>query len=368
MKNRIILTCLLAAAVSANAQEFDDMYFRSKDRTRESKPVRTLTDREMQKMVAKSQPAGSSFSNPTDSYSARVVNPEYTARMVTQSVAGKSDYFIDNYSVPVQQSRSSLSYAPGYFGPGMYGSNSPYYSPSSSPFMSPMYDTWGYSPYGYSGTYYGSPYSYGYSPYGSMYGAPYSPFAYGYGSGWNTSMGFAMSPYSWSPYFNIGFNYAIGSTYGTPWGWNNGWGGYNYCPGTAYTVINDANGRHVTYGKRTTRTNDQAVNYALSNTRQDDYASRSGRTRELLGGRNESTQMSSNTSREYYNPQWRRTEYSGNETRSYISQSRSSLWNGTGDNSGRSFSSDSRNSMSSGNMRTGSSSSSSSSGRSRGRD
>jgi hypothetical protein len=365
MKSRILITSLLAAAAaSVSAQEFDDMYFRSKDRDKEAKPVRTISEREMQKMAAKNQPSQSAFSNPTDSYSARVVNPEYTSRMVTQSVAGESDYFIDNYSVPVEQSRSSLSYAPGYFGPGMYGSNGPYYNSGASPFMSPYHDSWGYNPYGYTGTYPGSPYSYGYSPYGSMYGAPYSPFAYGNGSGWNTSMGFTMSPYSWSPYFSLGFNYAIGSTYGTPWGWNNGWGGYSsYCPGTAYTVVSDANGRHVTYGKRTARTNDQAVNYALSNGRQDDYGSRSGRTRELVGGRNE------NSSREYYDPQHRRAEYSGNETRSYTSQSRSSLWNGTSDNSSRSFfNSDSRSSMSSGNVRTGSSSSSTSSGRSRGRD
>ncbi len=368
MKSRVLLSSFLAAVttLNVNAQEYDDMYFRSTDRAKFERPSAKTNERQVEKEMAKYTAGKSTFANPTDSYSARVVNPEYTARSVTQAVAGESDYFIDNYSVPVQQSTNSLSYAPGYYGPCTYDS-SPYYNSTSSPFHSPYFDRWGYSPYGNSGTYMGSPYSYGYSPYGSMYGAPYSPFAYGgYGSGWNTALGFGMSPYS-SSWWNTGLSFMFGSgSYGYPYGYG-GYSNYNYCPGNTYAAVNDNNGRRVTYGKRTSRTNDQAANYAIDNARQDDYSSRTGRTRELIGGRTDNT----SASREYYNPGWRRADYSNSQTRSYVSPgSRSNLWNGSSDNSNRSFfNSDSRSSSFGGNTRSSVGSSTGSSvGRSRGRD
>ena len=82
MKSRITFIGLLmvSAVFVANAQaEFDDMYFRAGDRAKiaASKPLSELSSRQSEIKTP---------INPTDSYSARNVNPEYISQSINSSV------------------------------------------------------------------------------------------------------------------------------------------------------------------------------------------------------------------------------------------------------------------------------------------
>src|SRR5258706_13365567 len=146
MKNKsgIVIALMMMAASAAYSQvEVDDMYFNSKDREKlaASKPVSFAT-------VSQADDARLGTStpsvNPTDSYSGRGENPDYSS-----SGGSSSDpqYFVSNYQpTGVNQSLSN-----GYSG---YGNS--YYGNS-------------YNPYGYGmNSMYGNPYSSFYSPFSSM--------------------------------------------------------------------------------------------------------------------------------------------------------------------------------------------------------
>jgi len=236
MKIRIAFLSLLAVSASlvATAQvEHDDMYFKSKDRSRlqASKPM-TLKSMSAEHEIATSI-------NPTDSYSARNVNPEY----ISQNKVGSGTSEPASYFVP--------DYTPTAVNQNLVTNNSTYWNNNNMAMA-------GYNPYSYRGMYsaFANPYNSFYSP---MYGYGYDPF--GYNSFYNTG---------WSSFMTLGFG--MGSYYpyggGGAWGWNSFYnmGGYGYYPSNVIIVNNDYYNRNVVYSKRSSRSSD-VNNYVNANNR-----------------------------------------------------------------------------------------------------
>ncbi len=266
----------IAAFGGAAAQgiEYDDMYFNADDRAKlraQSTQLAYNTGRDARALDYYDEDASI---NPTDSYSARNVNPEYTSRAHTQSAqADEEDYFVDNYQYRSNQLQNwnrnysnwynSSWYRPNYYGPGINTWNSPYYG----------YNSWN-SPW--------------YDPYWAQNGWS-SSFSFHYGSAWNYGWGgnynyWNRPYYGWSPYYGLAYGYGLG--YGGGY-WNN----YRY-PRTIIVVNNgESGGRSVINSKRPTRSS-SAVNRTVtrprtssfsnsrndSNGRQADYYNRSRST------------------------------------------------------------------------------------------
>lgn len=312
MKSRFIYLLMLAlVAFSAQAQkvENDDMYFNAKDRLalNATKPVRF--------MAAKEETTVASTINPTDSYSARNVNPEYISRSKvdpsSQQSGNSSSYFVPNFQPKgVNQNLASNNYSnynsfnnPYYYSPySNYGFGSPY-----SSFY--PYNSFGYSPMmsmGYGG--------YGYSPWSSMFSLG---LGCGYGSMWGSpSMSF------WNNYYGMNsFGYS-------PWGYNSMLYGYGYNPYSYYgnyyggnTVIingSDYNGRGAVYGKRASRSTDIDNSYSSDN--------RNVTTVDSHGRNRGSSGRVSDGSSTYYNSSWRSNPSNNN-----------SGWNNSGRTSGNSW-------------------------------
>lgn len=248
IKGILLATISLVGISGALAQdvEYDDMYFNSEDRaklkTRQSVEMAYNTPKKSNRLedVEKYENI-----NPTDSYSARNVNPEYTSRAQTQTArSDEEDYFVTNY----QYNRNQLNnwnnnfnnwysgswYRPNFYGPGINTWNSPYYG----------YNTWN-SPW--------------FDPFWAYNGWSTS-FAFHYGNAWNYGWGgrynYWNRPYfGWDPYGMAfgGVGMGMGGLgYGLGYGggyWNN----YRY-PGTIVIVNQgERNGRDIVYGKRPTR-------------------------------------------------------------------------------------------------------------------
>ena len=94
-----LVSLLFTFASIAQEIENDDMYFNSKDRAKlnamkASQPTLTASIKKSKKEVVEEEES----SNPTDSYSARNVNPEYEARTNSETAqADNEDYFVNNY-------------------------------------------------------------------------------------------------------------------------------------------------------------------------------------------------------------------------------------------------------------------------------
>src|SRR6267154_5107088 len=107
MKTKSLLLSLLAIAsgICVFAQENDDMYFSSKDRTKISMSSRE----EVVLASAKANPSVQTI-NPSDSYSARNENPDYIAgAKVGSNASTTSSYFTPTYQPNVNQSLYSNS-------------------------------------------------------------------------------------------------------------------------------------------------------------------------------------------------------------------------------------------------------------------
>jgi hypothetical protein len=217
MKNRIVIGGLMIALISTQvlAQvENDDMYFRAKDREKlkaenASISVNGKIDNDYKAFKQKHFDEGEEVAetgNPTDSYSARNVNPEYIARSNSEQASeAEQTYYLEGYTPPntfdsyssgynntyPNNLNSGFGYQNGWYNPSMYNNSmySPYYG-YCDPWMSPYYSqpgwtmslsyTWGSmwgSGYGYGmgyGNSYNPYYGYGYSPYYSNYPTYYS--------------------------------------------------------------------------------------------------------------------------------------------------------------------------------------------------
>jgi hypothetical protein len=254
MKIKVAFLSLMIVSASqvVSAQvEHDDMYFNSKDRAKvqASRPM-TLSMSNNSTNSITSQHEVATAINPTDSYSARNVNPEYISQSKVSSGSSEpAPYFIPDYT-------------PTSVNQNLKGNNSSYsgYNNAYYPYNNGMYSGFG-NPY-YNGYYPSSMYSgYGYNPYG------FNSF---YNSGWSSmlTLGFGMGGY---PYGGMGGYYPYGGSswamgmmgmYGSPYyGWNSfynmGMGyGYGYYPHTV-VVINDVNrNNNVIYGRRPSRSSD----------------------------------------------------------------------------------------------------------------
>ena len=237
MKSKVALLSLVSLiftfAASAQGVENDDMYFNSKDRAKLNAEKASEVSysasikKNKKEMVEEAEPA-----NPTDSYSARNVNPEYAARSNSETAqSDNQDYFVNNYQYNNASNFNNWNNNfNNWYNSPWYGNNyyDPYINSWNSPYYGSYYDSWGNpwrNPY----------YRNGWS----------SSFSYYWGNSWD---------YGWGSSFGVGYGY--NSYYGNPyrngWGWGSGYYN-NYYPNTVIIVNNNnESGRGVVYGKRAT--------------------------------------------------------------------------------------------------------------------
>jgi len=288
MKTRIVIGSLMATLMTfqviAQRAENDDMYFKSKDREKlkaEKATATVSTDDKIdsdyntfrKKHFDKNEEAAETASenvNPTDSYSARTINPEYISRSnAEQASEEEQNYYVEGY-VPANtydsysatnynNNNNNLNYNNGYYN-GNYGYGSNYGNGSN---------------YGY-----GSPYNSLYSPYYGSSNPWMSPY-YGGGSGLSFSLGYMMG----SPGMNYGMSYGYGSSSYNPYNCYPSYYSpyYNGYPTTSY-YNGGTDSSQPNYGKRPSRHSaivsptPRSTERVSSNTTRDGRSS--GRTRQ----------------------------------------------------------------------------------------
>src|SRR5688500_16958509 len=144
MKSKALLLSLVSflftLAAVAQEVESDDMYFNSKDRAKlnATKATQAAVTASIKKAKREAPVEQQEEINPTDSYSARNVNPEYEARTNAASAqSDNEDYFISNYRYRnanelntwnnnFNSRYSNAWYSANYWGPSINSWNSPY--------------------------------------------------------------------------------------------------------------------------------------------------------------------------------------------------------------------------------------------------
>jgi hypothetical protein len=298
MKKRMILGAWLVAGVAAYAQvEVDDMYFNAKDRAKLLASSQKALELREERMNEGSRQELSI--NPTDSYSARNVNPEYVSRLRTNPSSQQEDpaYFISGYQPTGvnPQFRNTPNFVPGAWG---------------SPFMGSAF----YRPGAFGNPYMGwnDPFM-GYSAFNDPWlNSPSWAWSMSYGYGWNN-----WSPWGWNAWNNWGspsMMFWDSYYYGwNPYMFNNSWGN-SFCYSGFYSryappvIIIDADNSsrpRVVYGKRGDRSS--ALDNEVSTPRMITSTTRTGR--EISSGR---TRENSDVT--YYDRSWRRSETTGQST------------------------------------------------------
>lgn len=312
MKTHMGFWMVMIPAVLASAQETDDMYFRSKDRQKAANVQESYVsnyDNFKQQHFPEAYQQDANL-NPTDSYSARQINPEYVARANSEQASeDEQNYFVQGYN-------SAISNSTSYYG--------------NSSFNNSWNNNW-YSP----GWYGPSHFNNWYSPYYGFYDPWMNPF-WGNTPGWNVG----FSNY-WSPW-GSGWNMMFGYTWGNSW-CNNFWGpswSYRNYPYSTYYYGGYERTR-INYGKRpssnsvvagnvrnhySTHSGGQVTNNSSGRTRgSDEYyvrPSRRSTSQEINSG--ESISRSSNYSRDTYNNSTQHRNNSYRDSRPTYSPSRSS--------------------------------------------
>lgn len=317
IKGILIATFSLVGISGAFAQvENDDMYFNSEDRAklRAEQSALAYNTPKKSKQLEKAE----ENDNPTDTYSARNINPEYTAREQAETAqSDEENYFVDNY----QYNRTQLNnwnnnynswynsawYRSNYYGPGINSWNSPYYG----------YNSWN-SPW--------------YDPYWSYNGWS-SSFSFHYGNSWNYGWGgnynyWNRPYYGWSNFYYDPFYSGMG------WYGNSYWNGYRYP--TTIVVVNRGENSDVVYGKRPTR--GTTIVSDRSNVR-----SRSSITNSIRDDANSGGRLSTQSRKQedYYN-RYNRQRSASYPTSTYDSRSntqnnRSRSWNNSSWDSNSSY-------------------------------
>lgn len=236
MKARIVLAGLLVSMmvveVSAQGAEYDDMYFRGKDRERNKAiDAEEAISAKTKKQSDEVAPQEDDNSNPTDTYSARNVNPEYVSRSNSEKASeDESNYYLEGYTPTSANSNFNNS----YYNNANWASNSFYGSRNDNffnrgygcnycgPQMSWMITSAPYYPFGY--------YDSWMSPYG------YGP-SYGWRTGWSVSFMYGGYGGMYNPYYG---------GYGNPY-YGGGYPGYYYGGGNNNYYESP---RVVTAGKR----------------------------------------------------------------------------------------------------------------------
>lgn len=330
---------ITAAGVFAQQAEYDDMYFNAKDRAKlkANRQAEEQSYAATEKRVKKMATVEEEFVNPTDSYSARNVNPEYSARANAEiAQEDNQDYFVNNYQYQTTNGLNNWNnnynnwynrpwYSGNYFGPSINAWNSPYYGYNSA-FYSPWYDPyWG----------------------GNSWG---SSFSFYWGNSWN---------YGWGGNYNYWNRPYYGSAWASPWGWDPYWGGWG---GYRYPVVIVDSDRYVRYGKRTSRSGYAYGNGRPASNNRGTIVSPEGNgsRSQIINGRTSSSNTVSAPSRssgsgnsdgdQYYNRTWRRVTQQPASTSgtsgSNSSGRTSSSWGNSNGNSSNSWSSPSRSSES----------------------
>lgn len=344
--NRIlaaIFTLVGTGAVFAQGVEYDDMYFTAKDRAAlRAQSATNVAYRTPERNKKHDFAEENAYVNPTDSYSARNVNPEYTSREHTQTAqADEQDYFVDNYQYNQNQLNNWNQNYNGWYNNAWYRNN--YYGPAINNWHSPYY---GYNSWN-------SPW---YDPYWAYNGWS-SSFSFHYGSGWNYGWGghynYWNRPYygsNWDPFY---------SPYYAGMGWYGGgyWNNWRY-PGTII-IVNDGESGRVNYGRRPSRSttivsdrNNVRSRSSVSNgvrddqnsgrvttqsRKQEEYYNRYNSTRSTAPSYDSRTNTQNNRSRSMdswnNNSSWDSNRSGRTSTPSY-SPSRSSSGSGTRTNTG----------------------------------
>jgi hypothetical protein len=314
MKVRLITAALILGgfAAATSQEEYDDVYFTKKDRVARvsvpiEKPQNSLNA--LSETNAAYQAVAPSVS--MAGYTGRTINPDYQPG-ATATVA--SSYFTPNYQ-PARVNNQLNSYSSNFnnFSNCCYNPYNSYYGRG---FGNRGY----YSPYGMN--------SWGYSPYSSFGGGYYSPF----------NSGFGYSPFGFGNGFSIfsgmGYGYSMYSGMGNGWGggyYGNGYGG-GYYPGNVIVVNNPDSHINKVYGKRQSRSTDNA-NLASNYTGRGNGINSSADPNQ--GGNRGGRVASSGTSNAYYQRGWRQDPTISQTTTSTNSGSRFTGYSG-GSNSSRS--------------------------------
>lgn len=302
------LSLLVISGAHAQSVEFDDMYFNSNDRAKLR--VQQLSDVSYSKRDKSRQLIADSEENvnPSDSYSARNVNPEFTSRAHTEAAqVDNEDYFVNNYQYNRNQFNNwnndfnrwnnNSWYQSNYYGPGINSWNSPYYGYDrwSSPWVDPFWSYNGWS----------------------------SSFSRAYGNSWNYGWGGNFNYWN-RPYY--GYNSMLGNGFGYGAAYGGGyWNNYRY-PGTVVVINNqDQDGRGISYGKRpirgntiiSDRSNIRSRSNAINSVRNDNNGTNSGGRISTQNRKQE----------EYYRPQPQNPyNDSPSDSRSNTQNNRSRSW------------------------------------------
>src|SRR6478609_2475426 len=143
MKTRIVIGSLVATMMAfqglAQRAENDDMYFNSKDRQKQKSEKGTTDVNDKiysdynsfrKKHFDKNEEEADTVSkavNPTDSYSARTINPEYISRSNSEQASEDENYYVegyvpantyDSYSATDYTNNSNANYNNSYYGNG----------------------------------------------------------------------------------------------------------------------------------------------------------------------------------------------------------------------------------------------------------
>lgn len=310
MKSKMALLSLVSFlftfAVSAQEIENDDMYFNSKDREKlkalkGTEVSYTASIKNNRKEKEKVEVEEEEALNPTDSYSARNVNPEYEARSNAQSAqSDNEDYFVSNYHYNNASSYNNWNnnfnrwYSNPWYGANYYD---PYINSWNSPYYGSYYDQWG-------------------NPWRNPY----------YRSGWSTSFSYYWGS-SWDYGWGMGFGYGNMNPYYNSWAWSpyagySPWGSYYGWGYPSTIVVVEGNRYAPVYGKRNSRSSNLSREASrTSRTYQPDAVNGTGRP--AIGGR--ASTSTSRTQSDYYNRGWRnQTQQNNNPSYSNPNSTRSS--------------------------------------------
>jgi len=335
-----LLLTFLSAAVFG--QEYDDMYFSSKDR----KQVKYASEDKMVKQDL--DQVQQATQNPDENFSQRNVNPEYIAKYKAasreqydfDSEYADNDYYVEDYNTNPELGEVTSNFTNNAI---------------------PVRDRFGNVTYvrNYEDIFWTDPFLYQ----GTMFDPLYSPWVNRWNRGWNVSVGFGWNNWGWNRW-NRGWNVGVGFGWGNGWGWNRwnnwgwnswGWNNWGYCPpgygwGGNTVVINN-------YEARNNRTFRRGPASSRRSSTVDGVSSRR-RTSAIAENGNQSGRSSANSrssvrSRNYDDAQSRYYRRSRNAVssegtvsgRTYNSRSSSSTYrSGTRSRSGSEYSTPSRSS------------------------
>lgn len=346
----------LAGHAAAQDMEDDDMYFRAKDREKLNAQRVIASNTRVQRSLSEVNEEIAPI-NPTDSYSARGVNPEHLGN----GSSAEPSYFRPGY-----QPASALATSPSFNNFNNFnGWNSGFNRWGMMPGMGFGMGMgpgmgWGNgfgSPWGWNDPFWGGGFSPGWS----------SSISFGWGNGWN-NWGMPSSAFWGDPFMMNCWSCS-------PWGWNSfggGWGWNNWGWNRPIIVVpggGDSNGRGAVYGRRSSRSSDLNNPVTSGGRNQVNYVSRGTNSRSSSA----TGRSAGNDAGSYYQRGWRSNpsvgQGSGTDRSSWSAGNRSSSWGTGGDRSswsnsrsGSSFERSSGSSFSSGSFGGGSRSSGGSSG------